>query len=31
MDVEVYGISWDDFIDLSNYELYVNPKEVTII
>ncbi len=31
VDVGGYGISWNDFIDLSEYELYVNSKEVAII
>lgn len=28
VDVGGYGVSWNDFIDLSEYELYVNSKEV---
>ena len=31
VDVGGYGISWNDFIDLSEYELYVNSKEVATI
>lgn len=28
VDVGGYGISWNDFIDLSEYELYTNSQEV---
>lgn len=31
VDVVGYGISWNDFIDLSEYELYINSKEVATI
>lgn len=31
VDVGGYGVSWNDFIDLSEYELYVNSKEVARI
>lgn len=31
VDVWGYGISWNDFIDLSEYELYINSKEVATI
>lgn len=31
VDVGGYGISWNDFIDLSEYELYINSKEVATI
>ena len=31
VDVVRYGISWNDFIDLSEYELYINSKEVATI
>ena len=31
VDVGWYGISWNDFIDLSEYELYINSKEVATI
>ncbi|MGL5752937.1 MAG: DUF2442 domain-containing protein [Paraclostridium sp.] len=28
VDVGGYGISWNDFIDLSEYELYINSIEL---
>ena len=31
VDVGGHGISWNDFIDSSEYELYVNSKEVATI
>ena len=31
VDVGGHGISWNDFIDLSEYELYINSKEVATI
>lgn len=31
VDVGGYGISWNDDIDLSEYELWVNGKEVPVV